>query len=123
VVQVEYNTSIIDTNKILEVFFYIHDPTQLNRQGNDIGTQYRSVIFYHDLNQKTIAEQMIQSLNESNKYGSKLVTQVQKLDVFYPGEDYHQDYFNKNPGNGYCSMVVRPKIEKFAKTYKSLLKD
>lgn len=122
VVQVEFNPSVVSTEQILEVFFYIHDPTQLNRQGNDIGTQYRSAIFYHDLEQKSLAEKIIAELNASGKYSSKLVTEVSKLDHFYPAEDYHQDYFNQNPNQGYCQAVVRPKIEKFAKTYKQLLK-
>jgi methionine-S-sulfoxide reductase len=112
---------VVSTEKILEVFFYIHDPTQLNGQGNDIGTQYRSAIFYHDSEQKTLADKIIAELNASGKYRSKIVTEVTKLDKFWPAEDYHQDYFNQNPGQGYCQAVVRPKIEKFSKTYKELL--
>jgi peptide-methionine (S)-S-oxide reductase len=121
VVQVVFNPSVVSTEKILEVFFYIHDPTQLNGQGNDIGTQYRSAIFYHDTEQKSLAEKLIAELNASGKYKSKIVTEVTKLDKFYPAEDYHQDYFNQNPGQGYCQAVVSPKIEKFVKTYKDLL--
>jgi peptide-methionine (S)-S-oxide reductase len=121
-VQVEYDQSVVSTEKILEVFFFIHDPTQLNRQGNDIGTQYRSAIFYHDTEQKTLAEKMIAELDASRKYSSKIVTEVTKLNKFYPAEGYHQDYFNQNPGQGYCQAVVRPKIDKFVKTYKELLR-
>lgn len=121
VVQVEYNPSVINTEKILEVFFFIHDPTQLNRQGNDVGTQYRSAVFYHNDEQKTLAQKLIDELNASGNLRSKVVTEVTKFDKFYPAEDYHQDYFNKNPGQGYCSAVVRPKVEKFLKTYKEYL--
>ena len=123
VVQVEYSPSVIDTQKILEIFFFIHDPTTLNRQGNDVGTQYRSAIFYHDTEQKSLAEKLIEELNSSGKYKSKIVTEVTKFSKFYPAEDYHQDYFVNNPGNGYCQAVVRPKVEKFLKTYKEFLKN
>ena len=112
---------MVSTEKVLEVFFFLHDPTQLNGQGADIGTQYRSAIFYHDLEQKSLAEKMIAELNSSGKYKSKIVTEVTKMDKFYQAEDYHQDYFNKNPYQGYCQAVVRPKIEKFSKTYQELL--
>lgn len=122
-VQVEYNPSVIDTEKILQIFFFIHDPTQLNRQGNDIGTQYRSVVFYHDDEQKTLAEKLINELNASGKYSSKLVTEVSKFNKFYPAEDYHQHYFVNNPNQGYCAAVVRPKYEKFLKAYKEFVKD
>lgn len=121
VVQVEYNPSLIGTDKLLEIFFFLHDPTQLNRQGNDIGTQYRSAVFYHNDEQKTLAEKMIAELNASGKYSSKLVTEVTKFDKFYPAEDYHQNYFVNNPSQGYCQAVVRPKVEKFLKTYKEYL--
>ena len=107
----------------MEVFFFVHDPTQLNRQGNDIGTQYRSAVFYHNNEQKTLAEKMIAELNASGKYSSKLVTEVTKFEKFYPAEDYHQDYFVNNPSQGYCQAVVRPKVEKFLKTYKEYLKN
>ncbi len=113
VVQVEYNPAIIDTEKLLQIFFFLHDPTQLNRQGNDVGTQYRSAVFYHDLEQKNIAEKMISELNQSGKYNSKIVTEVTKLDKFYPAEEYHQNYFLNNPNQGYCNAVVRPKVDKF----------
>lgn len=120
VVQVEYNPSVVNTEKLLQVFFTIHDPTQLNRQGADVGTQYRSVIFYHDLEQKQIAEKMIDELNNSGQYSSKIVTEITKFDRFFPAEDYHQDYFQKNPSQGYCQAVVRPKFEKFKKYFTDL---
>ena len=123
VVQVEYNPSVIPTDKLLSIFFFLHDPTQLNRQGNDVGTQYRSSIFYHDEEQKTAAESMIKELNASGPYKGKVVTEVTKLDIFYPAEDYHQNYFADNPSNGYCQAVVRPKVEKFMKTYKEYLQN
>ena len=119
----EYNPSVIDTQKILEVFFFVHDPTTLNRQGNDIGTQYRSSIFYHDLEQKNLAEKLIAELDASGKFPSKIVTEVVKFTKFYPAEDYHQEYFINNPGNGYCQYVVKPKFEKFLKTYKEHLQN
>lgn len=123
VVQVEYNPTVVNTDQILQVFFFLHDPTTLNRQGNDVGTQYRSAVFYHDAEQKTLAEKLIAEINASGKYNSRVVTEVTKFEKFYPAEDYHQDYFNKNPKQGYCQAVVRPKVDKFLKTYKELLKD
>lgn len=103
------------------MFFSVHDPTQLNRQGNDIGTQYRSVIFYHEPEQKEIASKLIEELNNSGTYKSKIVTEVSKMDIFFPAEDYHQNYFQNNPNQGYCQAVVRPKYEKFKKLFKELL--
>ena len=108
----------------MQIFFYLHDPTQLNRQGNDVGTQYRSAIYYHNDEQKTLSEKMIAELSEGGKYRSKIVTEVTKMGQFYPAEDYHQDYFNKNPGlGGYCAYVVKPKIEGFKQTWREYLKE
>ena len=121
VVQVEYNPEIINTEKILQVFFTIHDSTQLNRQGNDIGSQYRSAIFYHENEQKLVAEKIIKELEASGVYKSKIVTEVTRMGQFYPAEDYHQNYFENNPNQGYCQAVVRPKFEKFKKIFKELL--
>jgi peptide-methionine (S)-S-oxide reductase len=121
VVQVEYNPNLIGTDKILEVFFFVHDPTQLNRQGNDIGTQYRSAVFYHNDEQKTLAEKMIAELNASGKFSSKLVTEVTKFEKFYPAEDYHQNYFNENGTEPYCQIVIKPKMDKFLKAFKAKL--
>ena len=123
-VQVEYNPSIIGTDKLMQIFFYLHDPTQLNRQGGDVGTQYRSGVFYHDVEQKKMAEELIEKLNASGKYKSKIVTEVTKMSAFYAAEDYHQDYFRKNPNlGGYCAFVVKPKIEGFMQTWKEYLKE
>ena len=120
VVQIEYNPAIINTDKILRVFFAIHDPTQLNRQGNDIGTQYRSVVYYHDNEQKEVVENLIKELDASGTYKNKIVTEITKFDKFFPAEDYHQKYFQNNPNQGYCQAVVRPKYEKFQKLFKDL---
>ena len=120
VVQVEYNPQVIKTEDLLKVYFTIHDPTQLNRQGADVGTQYRSAIFYHEPEQKVIAEKVIKELQESGTYKDKIVTEVTKMEKFWPAEDYHQDYFQNNPNQGYCQAVVRPKFEKFKKNFKDL---
>ena len=123
VVQVEYDKSVLDTQTLLKVFFFVHDPTQLNRQGNDIGTQYRSGVFYTEPEQKSLAEQLIAELNASGNFKSPIVTEVTPAAQFYPAEAYHQQYFVNNPNQGYCAAVVRPKYDKFIKTYKALLKD
>lgn len=115
-VEITFDESIVSADIILDIFFLIHDPTTLNRQGNDIGTQYRSAMFYTDENQKELFESAI--TRAKKHWGDKIVTQVQKLDTFYPAEDYHQDYFNNNPGNGYCSIVIEPKIVKARAQYK-----
>ena len=119
VVQVSYSENELATRKLLEGFMYMHDPTQLNRQGNDIGTQYRSVIFYHDEEQKQAAEDVIQQLNKT-VYNGKIVTQVQKFEKFYPAEAYHDDYYALNPQNPYCSNVVGKKVAHFKEFLKSL---
>lgn len=113
VAQITFDSNIISLEEILEVFFTIHDPTTLNRQGNDIGTQYRSAIFYHTLAQKNTAEKIIQSLDENGAYPSPIVTEISKLGVFYKAEDYHQNYAVNNIENLYCQMIIQPKIEKF----------
>lgn len=123
VVQIRFNPDIISYKEILEIFFKTHDPTSLNRQGADVGTQYRSVIFYHSDYQKNIASDLIQEMNNSGMYDSKIVTQLQKYQHFYLAEDYHQDYFRKNPDQGYCSAVIRPKMTKFRKDFSSKLKE
>lgn len=122
VVQIEYDPSIISTEQILTLYFFLHDPTQLNRQNDeDVGTQYRSVIFYHDNEQRKIAERLICELEDSETYNLPVVTKVVEFEKFYPAEEYHQDYFNRNPGNEYCQRVVRPKVEKFIKNYNYLM--
>lgn len=123
VVQVRFNPEVISYREILVIFFKTHNPTTLNRQGADVGTQYRSVIFYHSDEQKKIAEQLITELNDSGLYDSPVVTQVQKFQHFYLAEEYHQDYFRKNPDQAYCSAVIRPKMNKFRKEFSSKLKE
>jgi peptide-methionine (S)-S-oxide reductase len=120
VVQVTYDEDIISYKKILEIFFKMHDPTTLNRQGNDVGTQYRSIILYHDEAQKDIAIDMIKQ--QSKYYDNKIVTQLEKLEKFYPAEDYHQNYLENNPNQPYCSYVVKPKVDKYKSTFKELIK-
>lgn len=120
VVQVTFDANIISYEEILKIFWLIHDPTTLNRQGNDIGTQYRSVIFYHDDKQKEVAEASIKLF--STKFLNPIVTQLLPMPTFYKAEDYHQDYFKNNPNQGYCSFVVAPKVEKFKGVYKDLVK-
>ena len=117
-----YDTSQISYDELLEAFFTAHDPTQLNRQGDDIGTQYRSVIFYHNLAQKRKAEYYIHRLNEEKAYKNKIVTQVNPFTVFYKAEDYHQNYYNLNPTQPYCKFVIQPQLEKFRKVFKDKLK-
>ena len=120
VVQITYDPTIISYKDILEIFWKIHDPTTLNRQGADVGTQYRSVIFYHDEKQKEIAQK---SKAEAQKnFASPIVTQILPLQKFWKAEDYHQDYFKNNPNQGYCQIVVAPKVEKFQKTFKKWVK-
>jgi peptide-methionine (S)-S-oxide reductase len=122
VISIEYDPSIVKYNDLLTVFFGSHDPTTLNRQGNDVGTQYRSVIFYTTEDQKKEAENFIKEINDSNKSGALVVTEVVPLDTFYPAEDYHKDYFAKNPHNSYCAIVINPKLEKVQKKFADLLK-
>jgi peptide-methionine (S)-S-oxide reductase len=122
VVQVHFDPSVVSYRDLLNVFFAIHDPTTLNRQGADVGTQYRSAIFYHDEEQKKIAEELIKDLNAQQIWDKPIVTQVEKLDKFYMAEDYHQEYFARNPYQPYCMAVVAPKVSKFRKHFLELLK-
>ncbi|MAC95713.1 MAG: peptide-methionine (S)-S-oxide reductase [Flavobacteriales bacterium] len=122
VIQLEYDESVIDFKEILEVFFKTHDPTTLNRQGADVGTQYRSAIFYHNENQKEVAEKVISELENSSVFDKPVVTEVTEFTVFYPAEEYHKNYYKNNPEEGYCQMVVRPKVEKFKKVFEEKLK-
>ena len=122
VTQVIYDITKLNYTDILEAFFSSHDPTQLNRQGNDVGTQYRSVIFYHNDEQRAIAEKIKNELNASGAYKDQVVTEISPLTVFYKAEDYHQDYFNQNGDQPYCQFVVAPKVEKFKKVFKTKLK-
>jgi len=122
VVQLCFDTQVISFREILEIFFSLHNPTQLNRQGSDIGTQYRSEIFTHDSEQKAIADKMIVEINEAQLFEEEVVTQVSSAVTFYSGEDYHQEYFKNNPENQYCQAVVSPKLAKFRATFVAKLK-
>lgn len=117
-----YDPSVITYDELLEAFFVAHDPTQWNRQGNDVGTQYRSAIFYHDKSQKEKAEYYIRKLNEAKAYDKPIVTEVSPFTKFYKAEDYHQDYYNQNKSEPYCQYVIQPKLEKFRKVFKEKLK-
>lgn len=122
VIQITYDPNIISFEELLEVFWKTHDPTTLNRQGNDVGTQYRSVIFYHDENQKALAEKYKKKLEEEGVFDDPIVTEISPFTEFYVAEDYHQNYFNENGGQPYCSFVIAPKVEKFKKVFKDKLK-
>jgi peptide-methionine (S)-S-oxide reductase len=121
-IQIRFNPAEVAYEDLLEIFFATHDPTSLNRQGADVGTQYRSEIFYHSEAQKTKAENYIQLLEKEKLYDKNIVTKVSSATTFYPAEDYHQDYYNQNAEQGYCQMVIAPKLEKLRKYYKSKLK-
>jgi peptide-methionine (S)-S-oxide reductase len=122
VVQVSFDPAVISYRDLLEVFFATHDPTTLNRQGADVGTQYRSAIFYDSPEQKRIAEETIAALNAEDLWPRPIVTQIAPLEKFYPAEDYHQGYFRGNPGQPYCAAVVEPKVLKFRKKFADRLR-
>lgn len=122
VVEITYDKTKTNLDEIFKVFFTVHDPTTLNRQGADVGTQYRSVIFYKNEEQKKAAENIIKELNDNKVYSSKIVTTLEPFKKFYPAEDYHQNYYNNNKEKPYCQMVIQPKIEKFEKVFKGRLK-
>ncbi|RMF82070.1 MAG: peptide-methionine (S)-S-oxide reductase [Chloroflexi bacterium] len=122
VVQVTFDPDVISFKDILNVFFTIHDPTTLNRQGNDVGPQYRSAIFYHSDEQKRIAEETIAELTDAKLWRDPIVTEVTAAGTFYAAEDYHQNYFANNPNQGYCRAVIAPKVAKFRKQYMEQLK-
>lgn len=122
VVQIKFDPTVISFRDMLNVFFAMHDPTTLNRQGADVGTQYRSGIYYHTAKQKETAEALIRELNEQKIWNGPIVTEVQALSNFYIAEDYHQEYFANNPNQPYCMAVVAPKVSKFRKHYLDLLK-
>ncbi|WP_048442090.1 peptide-methionine (S)-S-oxide reductase MsrA [Caenimonas sp. SL110] len=123
VVKLQYDPAQISTRQILEIFFVIHDPTTLNRQGNDTGTQYRSGIYYSNEEQQRIAQELIAEINKDGVLGKPVVTEVKPLDNYWPAEAYHQDFFEKNPYQGYCVAVAGPKVAKFRKTFAALVKD
>jgi peptide-methionine (S)-S-oxide reductase len=122
VVQATFDPSLISFKELLEVFFTIHDPTTLNRQGNDVGTQYRSSIMYHDDEQKRTAEQTIAELSAARIWDQSIVTEVVPLDEFYPAESYHQQYFERNPEQSYCQIIVAPKVAKTRQKFTAKLK-
>ena len=120
--QITFDPSIISYDELLEIFWKTHDPTTLNRQGNDVGTQYRSVIFYHDDEQKQKADYYKQKLTEKKIWDKPIITEITMFEKFYPAEDYHQEYYENNPNQGYCAFVITPKVEKFEKIFKDKLK-
>lgn len=122
VVQIKYDATKVNVEDLLTIFFGSHDPTTLNSQGADVGTQYRSAVFYTDEDQKTATEKVIEEINSSSGKGDKVVTEVTALDTFYAAEDYHKDYFAKNKYNPYCIVVINPKLKKIQKKYAELLK-
>jgi peptide-methionine (S)-S-oxide reductase len=122
VIQVTYDPDKISYPELLEVFWQTHDPTTLNRQGPDTGTQYRSAIFYHNDEQRREAEHFLKKLDESGAFNAPIVTEIAKFEKFYPAEDYHQEYYRNNPRQGYCQMIIRPKMAKFHKVFKDKLK-
>ncbi len=123
VTRIKYDANKVSFIKLLEVFWKTHDPTTLNRQGADVGTQYRSIIFYHDLEQKKLSETYLEKLDNSGAWLSPIVTKIEKLENYYKAENYHQDYFKINPTQAYCSYVISPKVEKFKKVFSDILKE
>ncbi|WDE12649.1 peptide-methionine (S)-S-oxide reductase MsrA [Thalassomonas haliotis] len=122
VVQLTFDPTLISYREILEIFFALHNPTQLNRQGNDVGSQYRSAIFFHDAQQKQLADAIIKEIIRDEVWPDPVVTQLEPLSTFFSGEAYHQDYFRNNPENQYCQAVVSPKLAKFKQTFAAKLK-
>lgn len=123
VIEIEYDPELVKYRDLLTVFFGSHDPTTLNRQGNDVGTQYRSVIFYTSPEQESEAKKLIQEINTSNTDGEQVVTEVAPLDQFYVAEDYHQNYYQQNQNQGYCQVIINPKLEKVQREFANLLDD
>jgi len=121
VARIQYDPDVLSFELILSVFFQTHDPTTLDRQGADVGSQYRSEIFYHNEDQKVVAERIISELDKSGAYPNPIVTKVSKLGKYYGAENYHQDYYLNNPNQGYCTYVIKPKLEKFRKVFKDYL--
>lgn len=123
VAHIQFDPAVIGYEMLLELFWFVHDPTQLNRQGNDIGSQYRSVIFCHSDKQRELAQGYKQKLEEAHVWDRPIVTEIVDFVQFFPAEDYHVNYFELNPGNAYCQAVVRPKVEKFRKVFAAKLKE
>jgi peptide-methionine (S)-S-oxide reductase len=122
VIQLTYNPNVVSYPELLEVFWKTHDPTTLNRQGADVGTQYRSAVFCHTTGQRELAEQYRKELDESGAYNRPIVTEIAPMDKFYEAEDYHQNYFNQHGSESYCTYVIVPKLEKFEKVFKDKVK-
>ncbi|CAM2066465.1 Peptide methionine sulfoxide reductase MsrA [Sulfidibacter corallicola] len=122
VVQITFDPKVVSFGELLEVFWKTHDPTTLNRQGNDVGTQYRSAVFYHDDQQKAEAEKYKKKLDEAGVFDDPIVTEISPLGVYYAAENYHQEYFEQNPNQPYCRLVIAPKVDKFEKVFKDKLK-
>jgi len=122
VVQITFDPGVLSLRELLRVFFTLHDPTTRDRQGNDVGTQYRSVIFYRDSAQKAVAEDVMSEIDASDAWGAKAVTELKPFEAFYRAEDYHQDYYRKNPLQPYCLFVIRPKVSKLRHKYLQMLK-
>lgn len=122
VIRIEYNPDEIKFEQLLDVFFHTHNPTTKNRQGADVGTQYRSAVFYGDEDEKETTKKVIAELDKSGDFDDPIVTTLEEMKIFYPAEDYHQNYFAQNPGNPYCRAVVGPKVAKFMKRYKEMAK-
>ncbi len=123
VIQISFDPQVITFRELLEIFFFIHNPTTLNRQGGDVGTQYRSVIFYHSSEQQDLADDLIKELEDKQLYDEPIVTQVVEFDRFYSAEDYHQDYYQNNTQQDYCNVVISPKLAKFRAKYKEKLRN
>jgi peptide-methionine (S)-S-oxide reductase len=123
VCQLSYDPEVVSFDELLEIFWQTHDPTTLNRQGNDVGPQYRSVVFYHNEEQKKLAEKYKEELDKAGIYNNPIVTEISPFESLYIAEDYHQNYFNENGSQPYCSFVIQPKVEKFKKVFKDKLKN
>jgi peptide-methionine (S)-S-oxide reductase len=122
VVQISFDPGVVSYVELLEIFFKTHDPTTLNRQGADVGTQYRSIVLYHNDKQRAVASEVIQNLTAEGIWSAAIVTSVEPFEAFYNAEAYHQEYFENNPNQGYCRLVINPKVEKFEKVFKEKLK-
>jgi peptide-methionine (S)-S-oxide reductase len=122
-IQITFNPGVISYKELLQIFFTVHDPTTLNRQGADVGTQYRSVIFYHDEEQRMVAEQVVKEIGGAKIWDAPIVTQIVPFEAFYEAEAYHQEYFKQNPRQSYCQVVVAPKVAKFRAHYREKLKN
>lgn len=123
VIRIEYDPEMIDFTSLLEIFFQTHDPTTLNRQGADVGTQYRSVIFYHDDAQQAAAESFVKQLDEAKEFSAPIVTEISPLGSYFPAENYHQNYFAAHPNQSYCAAVIAPKVDKFRRKFAAKLKE